>query len=152
MRDFRARLGDKLMLKNYLTVAVRNLLKHRLYSAINIFGLAIGIASCILIVLFVRDELSYDHFIPNAERIYRVETRFDIPGRSPIIGGVSPGPAWAILQKDFPMIEAGVRFGRVRPVFKRGADVFREDLILSDPSFFDVFDLPRPRRWPTAPA
>ncbi|MHB1207935.1 MAG: ABC transporter permease [Rhodospirillaceae bacterium] len=130
------------MFKNYLTVAVRNLLKHRLYSAINIFGLAIGIASCILIVLFVRDELSYDRFIPNAERIYRVETRFDIPGRSAIFGGVSPGPAWAIMQKDFPMIEAGVRFGRVRPTFKRGADVFREDLMLSDPSLFDVFDLP----------
>lgn len=130
------------MFRNYLTVAIRNLTKHRLYSAINIFGLAIGIASCILIVLFVRDELSYDRFIPNAERIYRIETRFDIPGRSPIIGGVSPGPALAILQKDFPMIEAGVRIGRTRPIFKRGADVFREDLILADPSLFDVLDLP----------
>lgn len=130
------------MFRNYLTVAVRNLTKHRLYSAINIFGLAIGIASCILIVLFVRDELSYDSFVPNAERIYRIETRFDIPGRSPIIGGVSPGPALAILQKDFPMIEAGVRLGRIRPVFKRGADTFREDLVLADPSLFDVLDLP----------
>ena len=130
------------MLKNYLTVALRNLLKHRLYSAINIFGLAIGIASCILIVLFVRDELSYDRMLPNADRIYRLETRFDIPGRSPIIGGVAPGPALAALQKDFTGIEAGVRLGRLRPILKRGADIFREDFVLADPTLFDVLDLP----------
>ncbi len=130
------------MFKNYLTVAVRNLLKHRLYSAINIFGLAIGIASCILIVLFVRDELSYDRFIPNAERIYRIETRFDIPGRSPLIGGSAPGPLLPALQKEFSSIETGTRLYRMRPVVKRGSDVFREDIMLADPSFFDVLDLP----------
>ena len=130
------------MFKNYLTVAIRSLAKNRLYAAINIFGLAVGLASCILIVLFVRDELSYDKWLKDSDRIYRVEVRFDIPGRSPMIGQSSPGPALPALKKDFSEIEAGTWVMRSSPVVKRGADVFREDFLLVEPSFFGVLDLP----------
>jgi putative ABC transport system permease protein len=130
------------MFKNYVTVALRNIAKNRLYSAINILGLAVGIASCILISLFVRSELSYDNWIPDANRIFRVEVRFDIPGRPPMIGGATPGPAMAALQKDFSQVETGVRLWDTHGPIKRGNDVFREAVIFADPTFFDVFKLP----------
>ena len=60
------------MIKNYLTVAIRNLARHRIYSAINIIGIAIGLAFCILTYLFVHNEWTYDTFHENADRIYRV--------------------------------------------------------------------------------
>ena len=60
------------MFKNYLKIAVRNLLKYKTYSIINVSGLAIGIACCLLILLYIQDELSYDRFHDNADQIYRV--------------------------------------------------------------------------------
>lgn len=130
------------MFRNYVTVAVRNLAKNRLYAAINIIGLAVGLASCILIVLFVRDELSYDRWLPDAERIYRVESRFDIPGRSPITVQSSPGPALAALEKDFDAIESGTKVLRASATLKRNADAFREDILLADPNFLTLLELP----------
>ena len=130
------------MLKNYLTVAVRSVLKNRLCSAINVFGLAVGLASCILILLYVRHETSYDTWLPNAERIYMLQARFDIPGRAPMIGASAPGPALPAILKDFSQIESGVRVITQRPVIKRGAEVFRDPVYLADPAFFDVLDLP----------
>ncbi len=64
------------MLKNYLTIAYRNILNNKLFSAINILGLAIGLACCTLIVLFVADELSYDKHYPDSQRTYRVAREF----------------------------------------------------------------------------
>ena len=61
------------MFRNYLTVALRNIVRHKLYSFINIAGLAVGLACAILIILFVRDELSYDKWIPGSDNLYRVE-------------------------------------------------------------------------------
>ena len=86
------------MLKNYLTVALRSLLKNKLYSAINIMGLAVGLASCILIVLYVRFETSFDSWLPDSDRIYQLHVRFDVPGRAPTATTVrarasAPAPA-----------------------------------------------------------
>jgi putative ABC transport system permease protein len=61
------------MFRNYLITALRNLARHRLYSFINIGGLAVGLACAIFILLFLRDELSYDRWIPGSENVYRVE-------------------------------------------------------------------------------
>ena len=71
---------DNFMLTNYLKVAVRNFLRHKMYSFINIFGLAVGIACCLLILLFIQDEISYDSFHKNADRIYRVNTDLKFGG------------------------------------------------------------------------
>ena len=60
------------MLRNYFTVALRNILKDKFYSFINVFGLMLGIASCIFIAIYIHNELSYDRFHSKAERIYRV--------------------------------------------------------------------------------
>jgi len=130
------------MLKNYITVALRNLARNRLYTAINIFGLAVGLASCILILLYVRHETSYDDGLPNAARVFQVHSRFEVPGREPFVAGQAPGPAMDALLKDFSEIEAAVRLTMQRPVITRGADVFREDVVFADPSLFKVLDFP----------
>jgi putative ABC transport system permease protein len=72
------------MLRNYLKIALRNLLKHKGYTFINVFGLAVGIACCVLILLFVRDELSYDRFHEKADRIYRVVFNGYVPDAPPL--------------------------------------------------------------------
>ena len=72
------------MFKNYLITAIRNLYRHKLYSAINIGGLAFGLAACWLILLFVRSELGYDSWIPGSDQIYRLHTTAYIPGRDPM--------------------------------------------------------------------
>ena len=97
------------MLKNYLRVALRNLLHHKAYSAINIAGLAIGMACCILIVQYVRFEWSYDRFHRKADRIYRIirETRSS-GGSSSFDMGTSGNLAPALLE-SYPEIEQATR-------------------------------------------
>src|SRR5574342_1091623 len=96
------------MLKNYLKVAIRNLLKHKGFAFINIAGLALGIASCTLIILYVQDEFSYDQFHQNKRRIYRVA--FELKTRSGTLdlAAVPPavGPA---MVNAFPELEKVVR-------------------------------------------
>ena len=87
------------MFQNYLTIAVRNLLRHKGYSAINVLGLSIGIACCILILLYVQDELSYDQFHEKHDRIYRLVESATIAGR-PIEAAVTPPPR--LLRRNIP--------------------------------------------------
>lgn len=128
------------MLKNYVKIAVRNFMKHRLYSFINVFGLAIGMAACLMIYLWVQDELSYDRFHRNAEKIYRVERLVnfrDIHGQVPI---TSPayGPG---MVGDYPEIKNFVRILRNEASVKDHRNVVRkQDVILTDNTVFDVFD------------
>ncbi|HEY8253977.1 MAG TPA: ABC transporter permease, partial [Rhizomicrobium sp.] len=71
------------MLGHYLVTALRSVARHKLYSFINIAGLAVGLACTIFILLFVRDEVSYDKWIPGSENLYRVENTINEPGREP---------------------------------------------------------------------
>lgn len=130
------------MLRNYLTVAIRNLVANKLHAVINIGGLAVGLAACLLILLFVRDELSYERWLPNAARIAAVESTFYVPGRDKLAFAGTPGPMRAALEKDFSSdIERAVRvFGENEPV-RVGDRQFLTDLTYVDPGFFDVFDL-----------
>jgi putative ABC transport system permease protein len=130
------------MFKNYLTAAVRSLLKNKLYSFINIGGLAIGLAACILILLFVRDEVSYDTWIPNVERIYKLEVTFFVPGREPIASGQTPGPAGEALATYFDELEETTRIYRTGGTFTYGENQFNERVYFVDANFFSVFDLP----------
>lgn len=97
------------MFKNYLTIAIRNLTRHKIYSVINIAGLAIGMACCVIILLYVQHELSYDQFHQNTDRIYRVlrETRSN--NGTPTIQAGTSGPLGPTLAEEFPEIESAVR-------------------------------------------
>ena len=80
------------MFHNYLITALRNFTRHKLYSFINIAGLTVGLACAIFIILFVRDELSYDKWIPGTRNLYRIELMFHIPGQPPMRATIPPSP------------------------------------------------------------
>ncbi len=132
------------MIRNYLTVAVRNLLRQPVYSLINIAGLAIGMAACILIVLYIQDELGYDRYHRNADRIYRIVDDFESGGQTIRTAG-SP-LSWApALKRDYPDVE---QFARMRGtatawLFKVGdAQFYEKKVIWAEASLFDLFDFP----------
>ena len=130
------------MLKNYFKIAFRNLWKNKGFSFINIFGLAIGIAVCLLIMLFVIDEVSYDKFNKKAARIYRVDGDVKFGGTHFILA-VAPDPMGPTLKKDYPQVEQFVRFrdnGGFR--IKKGNENLQENkVIYVDSTLFDVFTL-----------
>jgi len=130
------------MLKNYLKIALRNLKRHKGYSFINIAGLAIGMACCILILLWVQDELSYDRFHENGKDIYRIMsygTRYMIEG----IDG-TPAPLAPAVKEEVPGIGNYARFSDIpKLVFKYGNKVFYETRgLMADPSIFEIFTFP----------
>lgn len=130
-------------LRNYVTVALRNLTQNKLYSAITIGGLAVGLAACLLILLFVRDELSYDEWLPNADRIAVVESSFMVPGREKMEFAGAPGPIKAALEKDFSSdIERVVRIYYDELPVRIGDRQFIGKIDFVDPGFFKVIDLP----------
>ena len=130
------------MFKNYTLTAIRNLWGNKLYSLINIGGLAVGLAACIFILLFVRFETSYDSWVPDHERIYRLHNTFNIPGRSPFRTVRSAGPMRQAFLDNFEGIESATRVtAQVVRVFHEGS-VYDQQVEFVDPDFFDVFDLP----------
>jgi putative ABC transport system permease protein len=134
------------MLQNYFKTGFRNLVRNKVYSAINIAGLAVGIAACILIFLYVKDELSYDRYHSKADRIYRV-TRDFVSNDGSVslhLGHVAP-PFGPLLEQDFPQIESIARILQtallVEDTDKQRA--FREEKIaFAEPAIFDIFDIP----------
>lgn len=130
-----------MLITNYLVSAWRNIFKHSLFSAINILGLAIGLASCILIALFVRDELSYDKFWSNAKNMHRVHITFNVPGRDPMNLAMAPGPVIHAWKKYFPQVTHASRLSEREPTLIIGDRYFVDDVTLVDPDFPDIFDL-----------
>ena len=129
-----------MIFKNYLISAWRNIYNHKLFSVINIFGLAVGLAACMLIALFVRHELSYDKFWQNSENIYRMHQTFLPTSRPPMEFSLAGGPIYHALIKDFPQIEHAAREARRRSTFIKGNDYFEERLSIVDPGFLNIFD------------
>jgi putative ABC transport system permease protein len=99
------------MLKNYLIIAWRNLRKHKGYSFLNLAGLAIGMTCCLLILLYVQDELSYDRFHPNGDRVYRACLDAAVSGQV-IKLAVTAAPMAATLVREFPEVQNATRFWR----------------------------------------
>ena len=130
------------MLRNYIKIAIRSLLKHKLYSGINVFGLALGMACALLIGLWVRDELSYDRFWPDAKDIYFVRFNSEYQGEI-FTNFVTPGPLQEAIAKDIPEVDAVTKtdWGRdyLVKVDDRKAKEFGH---FATSAFFDVFDLP----------
>ncbi|MHA4742387.1 ABC transporter permease [Dyadobacter sp. MSC1_007] len=133
------------MLKNYLKIAWRNLRKHKFYTFLNIFGLSLGLASCLLITLYVVDELSFDRSFDHAERIYRVNADIRFGGADMSLA-VAPDPLAFTLKKDYPQIEQVVRIRETGSQLVRKAEVnenLKEDhVVYADSTFFKVFSLP----------
>jgi putative ABC transport system permease protein len=133
------------MLRNYLKIAFRNLRKQGSYTAINIFGLAVGLACCLLLVLYVSDELSYDRYNTKADRIYRVNTDAKFGGRAVALA-VTPDPLGPTLKKDYPQVEQFVRLHHRGTWLVRRAGtptaISEDNIVFADSTLFDVFTLP----------
>ncbi len=131
------------MLRNYLKTAFRNLWRSRGFSALNVVGLAIGLATCLLILIFVMDELSYDRFNKNADRIFRVDSEIKFSGNHFDLA-TNAAPAAKALEQDYPEVEKAVRFRTQGwQLMRKGNQNLREDaVIFTDSSVFDVFTLP----------
>ncbi len=128
------------MLKNYLKIAFRSLLRSKTHSAINILGLGLGIAVCIQIVLFVRDEWTFDTFHAKADRIYRVYAREDWGENQQFFSTTTPFPMGPALKENFPEVELQVRFNQLGSIVKVGENQFTETVSIGGKDFFEVFD------------
>lgn len=94
------------VLRHYLTMTLRGFARHKLYSCINVIGLGVALMCAILILLFVRDQLSYDAWIPGTENLYRLEVTFHIPGQAPLALALCPFPVVTEAGKQIPQIKA----------------------------------------------
>ncbi len=130
------------MLNNFFKIAFRNLLKYKTYSIVNILGLAIGLASCIVILLYVNYELSYDRHLPDAENIYRVTTK-GIVGENNFHMTLTPPPMAHTLVREFPEVKNAARIMRTENMLIRAnnnTNIFIEsNFFWADSTFFDVF-------------
>ncbi|PSL28725.1 ABC transporter permease [Dyadobacter jiangsuensis] len=131
------------MISNYLKIGLRSLWNKKAFSSINICGLAIGLATCMLILLFVQHELSYDRFNQNAGRIFRVTLHGRIGGNDINIAGAS-APAGPALLRDYPGVEAYTRLSSNGTfLVKNGEKRFLEErVIFTDSNFFNFFSIP----------
>ncbi|MCK4664691.1 MAG: ABC transporter permease [Bacteroidales bacterium] len=128
------------MIKNYLKIAYRNIVGNKFYSAINIIGLSIGIVCTIFILLYITDELSYDKHHVNHERIYRIESDFNIANKQDRFA-VTAIPWGPVLKNECPEVAGFVRFMKNDDVLLKyeEKEFFEEDIYFADSSIFDVF-------------
>ena len=131
------------MIRNYLKTAFRSLQKNRAFTAINILGLALGLAACLLIIFYVMDELSYDHYNVNADRIYRVNEDLKL-GDNRVQYAVCMAPLAQTLKRDFPDVENTARLKSIggMHVKKGNENILEYNAVFADPSVFEVFTLP----------
>jgi len=129
------------MVSHYMKIAVRNLLKHPLYSAINIGGLAVGLACTLLILQWVRDELSYDRFYPDAEYLYRMNWDFKMEHNEGV-GPGTPPPLAGKIGREVPGIVAATRFRNIANTVVRSQDKFFSEngIMAADSNVFNLFD------------
>lgn len=135
----------KLMLRNYFKIAFRNLAKQRFYSFINVTGLALGVAACLLIVLYIKHELSYDRYHEKADRIYRLNGEIKFADNHWKLA-VCPAPLAQTIVEEYPEVETAVRF-RTRGSYlvKRedATESFKEyKVVWADSTFFKIFSVP----------
>jgi ABC-type antimicrobial peptide transport system permease subunit len=129
------------MIRNYFKIAWRNLVRNKVFSAINIAGLAVGMAFSILILVWALNELSYDRFHPGAQQIFRLTC---VAGDGDFLAAVSPAGMAEGLQHEVPGIEATLRISDpITAQFAVGDEIFEEsEVFYADPSFFDFFAFP----------
>ncbi|MFC2158209.1 ABC transporter permease [Acidobacteriota bacterium] len=130
-----------IMFQNFIKIAIRNIKRQKGYTFINLTGLALGMACCLLIILYIHSELSYDRYHENAEKIFRINTRMEIRETNLNIAS-SNHPLGPTLARDYPEVLESVR---LRPVYDRtlieieNRQFFEDDIMLADNTVFDVF-------------
>ena len=131
------------MIRNYIKTAFRTLLKNKGFTVLNVLGLSLGLASCLLIIFYVVDELSYDRYNTKADRIYRVNEDLKL-GENNVLYAVCMPPLAQTLKTDFPYVENTVRIKNAgsRHVKKGSVNILENNMAYADPSMFDVFTLP----------
>lgn len=128
------------MLHNYLKIAFRSLWRNKVHSFINVLGLSLGIACCVLIALFVKDEWTFDTFHTKADRIYRVYVKEDWGENKQFFNTATPMPMGPALKNNLPDVESFVRFVAINTMVKVGAKQFSEGVMVADRSMFSMFD------------
>ncbi len=129
------------MLQNYFKLALRNIRKYKFFSAVNILGMSIGIAACLLILLYVVDELSFDRFHANAGRIYQVGLHGKIGGQDIMVANTCPPMAEALV-REVPGVKQATRIANFwgTPTLKYGDKTFTEEKVFhADSNFFEFF-------------
>lgn len=127
------------MFKNYLKVALRYLSNYKGYTFINVLGLGVGIACCILIMLFVKSELSFDRFHSKSDNLYRAWLEEHYHGEV-LINTATPIPLAPVLQEGIPEIESTCRIATLRPAIKYGSNTFTDPVSIVDSTFFNLLD------------
>ncbi len=130
------------MFGNYLTVALRNIARHKLYSFINIAGLAMGLACMVFIALFIRDELSFDRWVPDSDNLYRLDVGTQLPGRPMDRFALAPFPLPVFMKDHLPEVAAETHLWPVRMTVQVGDRQFLDQIDEVDPNFFEVIKLP----------
>jgi putative ABC transport system permease protein len=130
------------MFKNYLVTAFRNLIRHKLYSAINIGGLAIGLAACILIFLYLKDETSYDTFLADTDDVYMMKLTVNTPGYDSYALYFTQAVMKPFIEQEFPEIEEMAKLTQVGMNIRQGTDLFAENMVAVDANFARILDYP----------
>lgn len=129
------------MLKNYFKIAIRNLTRNKVFSVINIAGLSLGLTCCMLIVLYTKDEVSFDRFQANRDQLYRVMVTSKDEHETRTFGSTNAihGPTF---KQDIPDVKEIIRAQTNSFVIKKGNEVLKEDVLFADAPFFSVFSMP----------
>ncbi|HQW84349.1 MAG TPA: ABC transporter permease [Ferruginibacter sp.] len=129
------------MIKNFFKIAFRNLLRKKVFSSINILGLSIGMASALLILLWVHNELGYDRFFTKTARLYKMYNKDKFEGEMHS-WGVTPMAMAPVLKKDYPEVEEANRFSNITFLVSNGEKRFNLRGAFTDSSFLSMFDFP----------
>ncbi|TNE62430.1 MAG: FtsX-like permease family protein [Alphaproteobacteria bacterium] len=130
------------MLQNYLVTALRNILKYRLYSAINVLGLAVGLSACLLILVYVNFELSYDRWVPESDRVMRIETRlYDDEGNFSYNSDRIPPVTSPLFAEQFPEIELFSRFLNQQVALSVDGNAYIQRVTVADPDVFKLMGI-----------
>ena len=127
------------MIRNYATIALRHLIRDRVFALVNLIGLSIGVGCCIIAVVYIRYELGWDEFHANGDRIYRV--LWTIPSEQ-IVSNRTSGPLAKELTDQFPEVESSTRITSFNVWVQSRETYITHTLCISDPSFFDIFTFP----------
>src|ERR1700761_2123442 len=129
------------MFRNVLKAALRNLMRNRLYATISIMSLAVGMAAALLTFLYVRDELTFDHFVPGHQKVFVVRSNTVFPGRGAVHINTTPQLAgW--MKQAAPQVHLAARTWNMTVAVRRGGVEVSDQLVWADPDFFAVFPLP----------